>query len=141
MPLTIAEEQVPDPQQRIEGQVTCEETHEPVGSKHEGLHAMMLQMFVCSWTHPLQDPVQNDCIKQDSLLFKKNHCQPFKSIELSFIGVDEEGFFCMMLHISDAGLMSTASLWSPQYQQGQFMAFHIYYAVDLKSDFLTRRGL
>lgn len=65
---TIAEKEVPDSQQRVEGQVTCEETHEPVSGEHEGFHSMVLQVSVCSWTRPLQDPGQHGCVKQDPLL-------------------------------------------------------------------------
>lgn len=65
---TIAEKEVPDSEQCVEGQVTCEETHQPVGGKHEGLHSVVLQVFVCSRTRPFQDPGQHGRIKQDSFL-------------------------------------------------------------------------
>lgn len=55
---TIAEEEVPDSEESVERQVTCEQTHQPVGGEHEGLHAVLLQMFVCSRARPLQNPSQ-----------------------------------------------------------------------------------
>lgn len=65
---TIAEKEVPDSQQRVKGQVACEQAHEPVRGEHEGFHSMVLQVFLCSWTCPLQDPGQHGSVKQDSLL-------------------------------------------------------------------------
>ncbi|TNN81966.1 NADH dehydrogenase [ubiquinone] iron-sulfur protein 8, mitochondrial [Liparis tanakae] len=65
---TIAEKEVPDSEQCVEGQVTCEQTHQPVSGEHEGLHPVVLQVFVGSWTRPFQSPVQHGRIEQDSLL-------------------------------------------------------------------------
>lgn len=65
---TIAEKEIPDAQQRVEGQVTRKETHQPVSGEHEGFHSVVLQVSVSSRTHPFQDPGQHGCVEQDSLL-------------------------------------------------------------------------
>ena len=66
--LTIAEEEVPDAQQCVEGEVACEQTHQPIGGEHEWLHAVALQVSVGGRTRPLQDPAQHGCVKQDPVL-------------------------------------------------------------------------
>ena len=40
--LTVAKEEVPDSEKCVERQVTCEQTHQPVGGKHERLHSVLL---------------------------------------------------------------------------------------------------
>lgn len=66
--LTVAEKEIPHSKKRVEGQMTCKETHQPVGGKHEGFHSMVLQVSMGSWTCSFQDPGQHGCVKQDSLL-------------------------------------------------------------------------
>lgn len=75
---TVAEEEIPDSQQHVKGQVACEEAHEPVSGKHERLHSVVLQVFVSSWARPFQNPHQQGGVKQNPLLqdhtgFKSNH--------------------------------------------------------------------
>lgn len=75
---TVAEEEIPDTQQHVKGQVACEEAHEPVRGKHERLHSVVLQVFVSSWASPFQNPHQQGRVKQNPLLqdqtsFKSNH--------------------------------------------------------------------
>lgn len=65
---TVAEKEVPNSQHHVEGQVTREETHEPVSGEHEGFHSMMLQVPVRGWARPFQNPHQQGCVKQNPLL-------------------------------------------------------------------------
>lgn len=66
---TIAEEEVPDTQQCVEGEVAGEKAHQPISGEHEWLHTVALQVSVSRQTHPLQNPAQHRCVKQDPLLY------------------------------------------------------------------------
>lgn len=86
MARTVAEEEIPDSQKHVKGKVACEEAHEPVGGEHERLHAMVLQMFVCSWARLFQNPHQQGRVKQNALLqehtsFNSNHKYDWASVK------------------------------------------------------------
>ena len=63
----LAEEHVPDAEDRGPGQGPGEDAEEPLGHVEDGLHPLALEVPVHPGRHPLQQPKQNVSVKLNCL--------------------------------------------------------------------------
>ena len=64
---SLAEEHVPDAEDRGPGQGPREDAEEPLGHVEDGLHPLALEVSVYPGGHPLQQPKEDVAVKLDGL--------------------------------------------------------------------------